>query len=130
MTAPQVVPTAAVSRPASRFIGFAVATIAITGLAGWLLSLLFTGPRDGAAILVSGSLAVSIQVAAFPIIRQLSARHLTAGWAVGSVVRLGTLVAYALLAPNVLLLPSLSALVSLAVFYFLSMVIEPLFFRS
>jgi hypothetical protein len=129
MTAPQTVPAAATSL-GSRFLRFAIATTAITAVAGWLLSLIFTGPLDGAAILVSGVLAVSIQVAAFPIIRQLSARHLTAGWAVGSVVRLGTLVAYALLAPNVLLLPSLSALVSLAVFYFLSMVIEPLFFRS
>src|SRR5438477_9417824 len=101
MTGPAVQRHPLASRRAT-WGGFAMITVAMTAISGALLRLAFSGPRDGAAILISGILAVSIQVAAFPIIRQLSARHLTAGWAVGSVVRLATLVAYALLAPNVL----------------------------
>ena len=52
------------------------------------------------------------------------------GWGTGSLVRFGTLGAYALVASLVLHLSMTPALVSLALFYFLSMVIEPLFLRT
>src|SRR4051812_27610181 len=114
-------------RPTKGFPGFALATLALTAVSAWVLSLLFHGPRDGAAILTSGVLAVAIQVGTFPMLRRLAAANLIAAMGAGMAVRFGSLLLYALLAPKVLLLPIFPALVSLALFYFLSMVIEPLF---
>ena len=52
------------------------------------------------------------------------------GWGAGSLVRFLSLIVYAaLVAAKALLLPLPAALISLLVFYFLSMVIEPLFLR-
>jgi hypothetical protein len=108
---------------------FAAATLVATVVAGWLLTFAFKGERDGAAILTSGVLAVAIQVAAFPMLRRLARTNLIGAMGAGMAIRFGSLIVYAILAAKVLLIPPAPALISLAVFYFLSMVFEPLFFR-
>jgi hypothetical protein len=110
--------------------GFALASLALIGIAAVALTFLFRGPGDSQAIWISAAVAFGTQLAAFPLVRRLTAVNLTAGWGAGSLVRFLTLGAYGLLAALVFELPMTAALVSLALFYFVSMVIEPLFLRS
>jgi hypothetical protein len=112
------------------FGGFAVATVALVAVSGLAMSMGFRGPGDGTAIAISAAIAVVVQLAAFPAVRSIAARNLIAGWGAGSLIRVASLVVYAIAAIKVFHLPSTAALVSLFVFYFLSMVIEPLFLRS
>jgi hypothetical protein len=126
---------AAGSAPALRqrlggLAGFAIASLALIGVAGVGLSYLFRGPGDAQAIWISAALAWLTQLAAFPLVRRLTTTNLMTGWGVGSLVRLGTLLVYTLVGSLVLHLSMTPALVSLALFYFLTMVIEPLFLRS
>ena len=123
------------SAPASRqrlagFAGFAIVSLALIGLAAIGMTFLFRGPGDSQAIWISAAVAYLTQVAAFPAVRKLTASNLMVGWGMGSLVRLGTLLIYVLVGALVLKLSMTPALVSLALFYFVSMVIEPLFLRS
>jgi hypothetical protein len=54
---------------------------------------------------------------------------MVAAWGAGALLRFVALVVYALVAVKVVGLPSLPALLSLFVFFFLSMLLEPLFLR-
>ena len=126
---------AAGSAPASRhrltgFAGFALISASLIGIAALGMSMLFRGPGDSQAIWISAAVAFLTQVAAFPAVRRLTRSNLIIGWGTGSLVRFGTFGVYALLAALVLHLPMTAALLSLALFYFVSMVIEPLFLRS
>jgi hypothetical protein len=110
--------------------GFALASLVLIALAAFGLSLAFTAEGDRFAIWLSAVIAWTTQLAAFPAVRKLVTSNLIVGWAVGSLVRMGTLLIYALLGMMVFKLSMTPALVGLALFYFLSMVIEPLFLRS
>ena len=126
---------AAGSAPASRqrlggFAGFAMASLALICVAAAGLAMLFKGPGDQLALGLSAVVAWTTQLVAFPAVRKLTATNLITGWAVGSLVRMGTLLIYALLGMFVFKLAMTPALVGLALFYFVSMVIEPLFLRS
>ena len=112
------------------FAGFAVASLVLIGLAGAGLTLLFKAEGDAQAIWISAVVAWVTQLAAFPVVRRMTATNLVAGWGFGSLVRFGTLLVYALVGAFVLKLSMTAALVALALFYFVSMVIEPLFLRS
>jgi hypothetical protein len=108
---------------------YAITTIASIAVVGWLLTLGFTGPRDAAAIRLSAAVAIVVQLTAFTLTKMLAPQHLVAGWGAGSLLRLLTLVVYALLAVKVLGVAPAAALVSLATFLFISTLIEPLFLR-
>ncbi len=110
--------------------GFAGATIVLIGISAWLMTLAFHGPGDLGAIGVSAVVAAVVQIAAFPAVRSLATKNIMLGWGAGSLIRLLSLIVYALLAGSILHRPLPAALLSLLVFYFLSMVIEPLFLRS
>jgi hypothetical protein len=113
----------------SGLAGFAGATIALIVVAGGFLAFAFRGPGDLRAVIVSGIVAAVVQISAFPAVQRLASRNMMLGWGMGSALRLLSLAAYALLAGTVLALPLTAALISLFVFYFLSMLIEPLFLR-
>jgi hypothetical protein len=115
--------------PAKAWLLYAVSAVVLIAAIGMLLSLAFPGPRDAAAIRLSAIVAIVVQLAAFTVTQIISRRHVIAGWGVGSLLRFTTLVVYALLAVKVLGLAPVAALVSLAVFLFLSTLIEPLFLR-
>jgi hypothetical protein len=112
------------------FPGFAVVSLVLIGVSAFGLSLIFRGEGDRFAITLSAAVAWTTQLAAFPAVRRMVATNLIVGWAVGSIVRMGTLLIYALLGMMVFKLSMTPALLGLALFYFLSMVIEPLFLRS
>src|SRR5258708_5698993 len=109
--------------------GFAGATIALIAVSAWAMTLGFKGPGDSVAIRISAVVAAALQIGAFPVIRGLVARNVMIGWAVGSLLRFLTLVLFAVVG-TLLRLPLPAALLSLLVFYFLSMMIEPLFLPS
>ena len=108
---------------------YAVATLALIAIVGWLLTLAFDEPAGAAAIRLSAVVAAVVQIAAFVVTRSMMTRNAMAAWGAGSLVRMVTLIVYALLAVKVLGLAPAPALLSLAVFFFLSMLLEPLFLR-
>jgi hypothetical protein len=112
------------------FPGFALVSLGLIGAGALALSLAFPAPGDRFAILLSAVIAWTTQVAAFPAVKRMVVSNLIVGWAVGSLVRMGTLLIYAVLGIFVFKLSMTPALLGLALFYFVSMVIEPLFLRS
>jgi len=129
MTAPQSTTTAR-GQLLRGMPGFAAATVGLVGVSAWVMTLVFHGPGDYAAIGLSALVSLAVQIGAFPAIRGLAARNVMLGWGAGSLVRFLSLIVYAVLGATVLHLPLAASLISLFVFYFLSMVIEPLFLRS
>jgi hypothetical protein len=108
---------------------YAVAMLATIALVGWLLTMALGGAGAMNAIGLSAIVAAVVQIAAFGVTRSMIARNVMAAWAAGSLVRFLALFIYGLLAIKVLGLPPVPALISLAVFFFLSTLLEPLFLR-
>jgi hypothetical protein len=109
---------------------YAAIVVGIVVVVGGLLALVFRGPGDVGAIALSGAIALAVQLAAFALGRLAGPNNLMARMGTGAILRLFTLVVYAILAAKVLMLPLVAALVSLAAFYFLTTLVEPLLIRS
>ena len=107
-----------------------MATIGVVLVVGALLSLAFRGPGDTGAIWFSAGVAVAVQLAAASLARLAGANNLMVRMGTGALLRLLTVVLYAILAAKVIGLPLVAALVSLAAFLFLSTLIEPLLIKS
>ena len=95
-----------------------------------LLRVVFTSQEEHHAMLVSAGLAFAVQLGAFALVAPARAGQGPPGeliirWGMGAVIRLLTLVVFAVLA-KVMQLPLDAALVSLGVFLFLTMMAEPL----
>jgi hypothetical protein len=114
----------------TRAVGlYAVAAVAAIGAAGWVLARLFTGAGSAEAIGLSAVVAAVVQIAAFGATRAMAPQNVMAAWGAGSALRLLTLVVYGVLAVKVLGFAAAPALLSIAVFFFLSTLLEPLFLR-
>ena len=109
---------------------YALATIGVVAVVGALLSLAFRGPGDLLAISLSALLAIAVQLVAFPLSRAAGPNNIMARMGTGALLRLFTVVIYAILAAKVFELSLIAALVSLAAFFFLSTLIEPLLIKS
>jgi hypothetical protein len=129
MTAPSTMTTDS-RRLFAGLPGFAATTVALIALSGWAMTLAFHGIGDSLAIRTSAVVAAAVQIGAYPVVRRLASQNPMLGWGVGSLVRLVSLIVYALVAESSLHLPLAAALLSLLAFYFLSMLIEPLFLRA
>ena len=111
-------------------IAFAVTTAVLLGLTGWLGVIWFhsrIGDEGVRAIIVSGGVALTVQLLTFGIASHLATTNLLAGWGAGMLVRLLTLIFHGFFGVPLLGLPMGAALVSLAAFFFLSTLIEPFF---
>lgn len=108
---------------------YALVTIALVAIAAWLLTLALTDAGAASAIGISATVAIVVQIAAFAVTARMAAKNVIAAWGAGALARMLTLFVYALLAVKVLGLPAAPALISLAVFLFLSTLLEPLFLR-
>jgi hypothetical protein len=104
---------------------FALATLALIALAYPIVRMGFASSHDGDAIRMSALLALGVQIVTFAIARLMARRNLIVGWGVGAALRLLSLTVYAFVVAPALKLPRPAALVSLAIFLFLSMLIEP-----
>ena len=111
------------------FAFYAVITITIVAIIAWLLTLAFANERDAAAIRLSAIVVVVVQLASFAMTKLLAPKGMLVGWGAGALLRLTTLVIYALLVVKVLGMPAVPALISMVVFFFLSTLIEPLLLR-
>ena len=108
---------------------YALVIVGSIALAAWVLTLALTGSGASDAIGISAIVATVVQIGAFALTRSMVRGNVIAAWGAGSLVRFVTLVVYGLLAVKVFGLPALPALLSLFVFFFLSMLLEPLFLR-
>lgn len=106
---------------------YALALIATFAGAAWLLTLTLSGAGANTAILLSALIAAVVQVGAFAVTRRLLSINFAAAWGAGALLRFVVLVVYAFVAVKLSGLPALPALISLFVFFFLSMLLEPVF---
>ena len=105
---------------------FAAATAAIVGLGGWVFGRIYPTADGQHAVLVSAAVAVVVQLFGFIILQLAKKSNPIAAWGLGALLRMGVLVVYALVVVRALGLSSAPALLSLAVFFFLSTLVEPL----
>ena len=114
-----------------RAIGlFTVVSIALVAIAGAALAWFYPGAADRHAIVVSALVALGVQLFAFAIVRLVPREHVIAGWGLGALLRFLVFGLYALVIAKAVGLPTAAATVSLALFLFLSTLVEPLFLRS
>jgi hypothetical protein len=109
-------------------VAFALVSLAIVALGTLVLWFIFTDPLSRRALLVSAGIAVSVQIVTFAVARSAS-KNVIAGWGIGALIRFVVLIAYGVLAPRALGLPLEISLLSLALFLFVSTVVEPLFLK-
>lgn len=112
------------------FTRYAAATVGLVLVLGVLLILAFRGPGDAEAIWLSAGIAIVVQLAASALGRAAGHNNVMARMGTGALLRLLTIVVWALLVAKVILLPLTAALVSLAAFFFTTTLIEPLFIKS
>lgn len=108
---------------------FALFVLAAAGLIGTsmaALMLLFPTPADHEALELTAVVVFGVHLVSFLLARLLKQRSVWVAWGAGSLLRLGTLLVYAVLVVKVLALPLVPALISCATFLFLPTLIEPL----
>jgi hypothetical protein len=105
---------------------YAIACLLVIGIAMGGIVILYHGTTaEQYAMVVSAIVALVIQMIAFAIARRFAAGgNGIAGWTLGAVICLVSLVAYGFVCRAVGL-PSNAALLSLATFFFLTELIEP-----
>ena len=82
------------------------------------------------AVWASAFIAFGVQLVAFAVARPFLGTNPIAGWGLGSLIRFAVLLAYAFVGVKALGLASGPALVSLVGFFFVTMLVEPLFLRT
>ena len=109
---------------------FSAASLTVIALGAWVMTMFFRSPGDARAVWTSAVIAFAVQVIAFAIVKLSAKTNVMAGWGVGAILRFVVLAVYALIVVKALGLPSAAALVSLALFFFVSTLIEPLLLKS
>ena len=112
-----------------RFASFGLAclTIIASGLA--LTLAVFSQPQERRALRIGAGFALAVQLAAFVVARAMARRNVIAGWGLGVALRFAALAIFALVVIPTLNLPLAAGLIGLAVFLFLSTLVEPLFLK-
>jgi hypothetical protein len=115
-------------------VAFFVAVSAATmGLVALVLGLAFTGVGGRRAMAVSAGIAMSVQCVTFVMVQRatrVAGRPIISAWVAGMVLRFVVMAAYALLVVRAWQLAPTAALVSLAIFFFLSTLLEPWLLQS
>ena len=104
---------------------YAAVSALVIAVGGFLLSLAYRTPAERRAVVVSAVLAFVVQVAAFAVAREFArANNAIAGWGLGALVSLATLIVYGFIVRPLGLAPG-AALLSLACFLFVTELVEP-----
>jgi hypothetical protein len=106
---------------------FAAISLGLTLAAALVLGIAFHGPAEHRAIWMSAGVAYVVQLLAFATARLVRRDNVMLGWGMGVLMRLVTLVVFALVFVKALGLPPSAALISLVIFFFLTTLVEPLF---
>jgi hypothetical protein len=110
-----------------RTLAFGAACLLITAAALGVMLLLFQDPAERRALWLGAGVAVAVQLATFAVARAMRHRNVIAGWGLGVALRFAALGVFALVVVPRLHLPLTAALLGMAVFLFLSTLVEPLF---
>ncbi|MDF1501432.1 hypothetical protein [Roseisolibacter sp. H3M3-2] len=106
---------------------FTAITVAVILVGGWVLTLVYPGADARRAVVASAGVAFVVQLVAFAVARRAAVRkNPVAGWGLGALLRMGVFAVYALVVVRALGLASVPAMISLAVFFFVSTLVEPL----
>ena len=87
-------------------------------------------PSAHAAIVVGALVSFGVQMVAFTAAQAMARTNVMAAWGAGAVIRLVALAMYALMVVPRLGLPVSAALVSMALYLFVSTLIEPFFLKA
>jgi hypothetical protein len=109
---------------------FMVVGVALIALCAAVLLLLYEAPADRRAVTISALIAVITQGVAYAIVRGMTQKNVIAGWGLGAMLRLAVLVVFALVIVRHFGLNSAPATISLALFLFVTTLVEPLFLKS
>ncbi len=110
---------------------YSAATCGVVIVVGALLTLVFRGRGDSAAIWLSAAVAIPVQLAASSLGRVAGlSNNVMARIGTGALLRMMTIITYALIVAKALTVPLTAALVSLLTFFFLTTLIEPLLIKQ
>lgn len=105
---------------------FAAVSLGLIGAAGWVLGLYYDSPGDARGVWITAVVAWVVQLLTFAIARMSAKTNVIAGWGIGAVMRMLAIGVYALVIVKALDMPA-AAPFFLFVFFFVTMVVEPLF---
>ena len=130
-SAPPVVAAPSTVQPLlPALLRYAAVCVPVLLLTAYALSFVYPAPDDRQALLTSLWVAVPLQIVTFAIARLVAREQIIAAWGIGMVLRFATLGAYAFVGIAALKLSATPALLSLALFLFVSTLLEPLFLKS
>ena len=109
---------------------FVIVGVALIALSAAVLLLLYEAPADRRAVVISALIAVLTQVVAYAIVRGMAAKNVIAGWGLGAALRFVVLGVFALVIVPRFGLSSGPATISLALFLFVTTLVEPFFLKS
>ncbi len=109
---------------------FMAGSVVLIAVAGLLLALVFRGDAARNALMVSAGIALVVQLATFSIVRLAARENVIAGWALGALLRMLVLAVYGLVVVKAAGLDPVPALVSMALFLFVTTLLEPVLLRS
>lgn len=110
-----------------RYAAFLAACLTVMAGALAVLMLVYGQPDERRALWIGAGFALVVQLAAFSVVRLMSSRNIIAGWGLGVILRFGALALFALVVAPRLGLPLAAALLSVAIYLFLTTLVEPLF---
>jgi hypothetical protein len=102
-----------------------LAGVVVVGLVAWA----FTDEAGRQTVLVSGAVALVVQMTAFSVARMFREKQLVLGWGLGSLIRLISLVLYAVVVARLWRAPITPALLSFVGMLFVTTVVEPIFLK-
>jgi len=109
-------------------VEYVASCVVIVALISGVCALVLREPGMRAVVL-SGAMAVGVQLAAFLVARAYRARNMLLGWGIGSAMRVVALVIYALVVARLERASVTPALLSFAGFLFVTTVVEPVFLK-
>ncbi len=109
---------------------FVAVSVALIGLGALVLRLAYTSEAAHRAIHAAAVVALVVQGSTWIIIQGMGQKQVMAAWGLGALVRVVALVAFAFLGPRMAGLPLEPAAISLAVFLFVTTLVEPLFLKT
>jgi hypothetical protein len=112
-----------------RWTAFALTCLTLMGGALAVMLQVVREPGERRALTLGAGVAFVAQLGTFGVARALARRNVIAGWSAGVAIRFLTLVVFAVVAVPRFGVPVAVPLVGVAVFFFLSTVVEPLFLR-
>lgn len=102
-------------------------SVLIALMAFVLMRFVWVDTASARAIQASAWLAIGVQIVSFAIARLMAREQVLAGWGLGMLLRFAIVLFWAFLGIKALGLTVTPALMSLALFFFVSTVIEPIF---